>query len=489
MKKSLKIQEFIFSLFLSGKDKLQSSPQLHPFSLKFINEHTKLEQEYFEFFGTIFKRQAQFSHIIAIVFYSIFSFLDLVHAPEYAKSFIFIRLVIVAPVLLLTLYLTTKDYFFKYSQIILFISIFISGFGIVAMIAIGGVAVNSTYYAGLILVFIFSYTFVGLKFKWALLVTWSLVLAYEIVSIATNLPVKILVSNNFFFISTLLFSMVAGYSIELYRRTEFYIFHLLELEKNKISTDNIELESRVTERTNELREAKEKAESANKMKSVFLAQMSHEIRTPINAMVSMASLLKYDFVDQLQKDHIASFDVIESAGDRIIRTVDLLINLSEIQAGTYEVDRTQFNLYTDILTSLVSDYKKLANSKNIKLSLSNLATDSDLIADSYTVIQIFTQLIDNSVKYTVEGKIAITISQNDSGNLVTEIKDTGIGIEEEYLPSLFEPFSQEEMGYTRKYEGNGIGLALVKKYCELNNAKIEVESAKNIGTTFRVIFN
>ena len=73
--------------------------------------------------------------------------------------------------------------------------------------------------------------------------------------------------------------------------------------------------------------------------------------------------------------------------------------------------------------------------------------------------------------------------------MVVEIKDTGIGIDESYLPNLFEPFSQEEMGYTRKFDGNGIGLALVNKYSELNNAKVEVESRKDVGSTFRIIFN
>ena len=98
------------------------------------------------------------------------------------------------------------------------------------------------------------------------------------------------------------------------------------------------------------------------------------------------------------------------------------------------------------------------------------------------------QLIDNAIKYTENGEISIVILRDKDNNLVVEIIDTGIGINKEYLQNLFEPFTQEEMGYTRKYDGNGIGLALVKKYCELNNATIEVESEKNVGSTFRIIF-
>lgn len=238
----------------------------------------------------------------------------------------------------------------------------------------------------------------------------------------------------------------------------------------------------------ELVKSKKNAENANKMKDIFLAQMSHEIRTPINALVSMASLLRYDFEEIATEDQIMSFDIIDRAGGRIIRTVDLLLNLSEIQAETYEANMTRFDLYADVLSSVVTENRKIAEKKNIKLTLNCSTPDTELIADSYTVNQIFSQLIDNAIKYTKMGDVKIIIRTNSENKLVVEIKDTGIGIDEKYLPNLFEPFSQEEMGFTRKYEGNGIGMALVKKYCELNKAKIEVESIKDVGSTFRIIF-
>jgi len=238
----------------------------------------------------------------------------------------------------------------------------------------------------------------------------------------------------------------------------------------------------------EVIKAKEEAEKADKMKSIFLAQMSHEIRTPINALVSMSSLLRYDFEKIVTEDQKQSFNIIDRAGNRIIRTIDLLLNLSEIQAGTYEKENNKFDLYSEVLLVLVAENKKNAENKNIDLTLTNTELDTILFADYNTVNQIFVQLIDNAIKYTKVGKVAIKVYRNEEENLEVEIKDTGIGIDEKYLPNLFEPFSQEEMGYTRKYEGNGIGMALVKKYCELNNIKIEVESKKSVGTTFRVVF-
>jgi len=98
-------------------------------------------------------------------------------------------------------------------------------------------------------------------------------------------------------------------------------------------------------------------------------------------------------------------------------------------------------------------------------------------------------LIDNAVKYTEKGKIELILGLNTSGNIMVELKDTGIGMSKEFLPSMFNPFTQEEQGFTRSYEGNGLGLMLVKKYCELNNMNIEIVSEKNVGSTFRIIFD
>ncbi|MCB0729712.1 MAG: PAS domain S-box protein [Ignavibacteriae bacterium] len=239
----------------------------------------------------------------------------------------------------------------------------------------------------------------------------------------------------------------------------------------------------------ELLKSKEMAENADKLKSVFLAQMSHEIRTPINAMVSLASLLKDDLTDKVDDDHKLSLELINKSGNRIIRTVDLLLNLSEIQTGTYQTIIREFDLYSEILSKIVVEYKSIAKEKEIDLQIKTLSENTNIVADYYTVNQIFMQLIDNAFKYTDKGKILIKVFRNTDDHLTTEVIDTGIGIANNYMTNLFKPFSQEEMGYSRKYEGNGIGLNLVKKYCELNKAKIEVESEKNKGSLFRVIFN
>ena len=167
----------------------------------------------------------------------------------------------------------------------------------------------------------------------------------------------------------------------------------------------------------------------------------------------------------------------------------MILNMSEIQTGTVTASHKDLDLSEEVLSTLYIEYKNQAERKNLSF-IYNVETDNTkVLADDYLATHIFTNLIDNAVKYTDKGKIEIVINRNEQNKLYVEVKDTGIGISEEFIPRLFDAFTQEEHGYSRKYEGNGLGLALVKKYCELNNAKIEVESTKGVGSIFRVIFN
>lgn len=264
----------------------------------------------------------------------------------------------------------------------------------------------------------------------------------------------------------------------------------IEESNEEMETINKNLEARVIERTKELNESKEKAESLVRMKTEFLAQMSHEIRTPINSILSYTQLLKDETINLVPHDLRFSFDMINNGGRRLIRTVDLILNMSELQTGTYEIIIEKCNI-VQILSQLVGEFQTAAKSKNLDLMLINRLEDNEneFDADIYTITQIFANLIDNAIKYTVEGSIEVVVFKTENGKICIDVQDTGIGISQKFQQNLFDPFTQEEQGYTRKFDGNGLGMALVKEYCKLNNAKISVKSKKGAGSTFTVVFN
>ena len=238
----------------------------------------------------------------------------------------------------------------------------------------------------------------------------------------------------------------------------------------------------------DLNHAKEKAENSDRLKSEFLAQISHEIRTPLNTVLNSASIIKDEVEENYGGDLEEYFNIIDCSTRRLIRTVDLVLNMSEIQTGTFETKPVAINVFRDVMINIYNDLKHSAASKGLKLNINEMNKECNIRADEYCVNQIFSNLIDNAIKYTPEGKVDITVNRID-GKVIVEVIDTGIGISENYFEKLFNPFSQEEQGYTRRFEGNGLGLALVKKYCELNNGKIEVESQKGKGSIFRVTFD
>ena len=236
----------------------------------------------------------------------------------------------------------------------------------------------------------------------------------------------------------------------------------------------------------ELIVAKEKAEKSDRLKSEFLSQMSHEIRSPLNVTLSYASYIKAELERYLSEDMKRCFAGIDMAGRRLIRTVDLILNTSEMQVGTYLPIWTDINLVEDVLKELQKEYSIIANEKKLELDLINNTENSMISCDRYSIQQAFANLIDNAIKFTSEGKIEIIINRDSKNSLCVSIVDTGVGMSEEFMKNLFIPFVQESQGYSRRFEGNGLGLALVKKYLDLNNARITVESEQGVGSKFTV---
>ena len=237
----------------------------------------------------------------------------------------------------------------------------------------------------------------------------------------------------------------------------------------------------------ELVEALNKAEESDRLKSAFLAQMSHEIRTPLNVILTSIPLLA-DEIPSGDDELKIILDSVKSAGRRLQRTIDMILNMSSVQSGNYKATFEKFDLIPD-LKKMINEFRSLSDDKGLNLKFTHSEEEAVITADRYTVDQVFQNLINNAVKYTLKGYIEVYVKNLAENKIRVEIRDSGIGMSDEYLQKMFLPFSQEDAGYKREFEGNGLGLALVKKYIELNRAEIHVESEKNIGSVFSVTFD
>lgn len=236
----------------------------------------------------------------------------------------------------------------------------------------------------------------------------------------------------------------------------------------------------------ELTSALEQAQESDRLKSAFLAQMSHEIRTPLNVILPSIPII----ADELgsKNEEIKTILVsVENAGRRLQRTIDMILSMSAVQSGNYKPSFESFILADDI-EELTGEFKTITEEKGLELIFTNKTKNSDIVADRYTANQIFQNIIGNAVKYTHTGYIKVSIEDYKDNTIIVNVEDSGIGMNEKYIRNLFSPFSQEDTGRTRKYEGNGLGLALVKEYVKINNAEIFVKSEKNKGSVFSVVF-
>lgn len=236
----------------------------------------------------------------------------------------------------------------------------------------------------------------------------------------------------------------------------------------------------------ELEMALDRAKEADRLKSAFLAQMSHEIRTPLNVILPSIPILA-DEIGEKDKEMFSILQAVDNAGKRLHRTIDMILSMSAVQSGNYKAKFEKFNLADD-LKNLTSEFTTICREKGLEIYFVNESSGAEISGDRYTIGQVFQNLIGNAVKYTQHGHIKVSVEDYEDNKIIIKVEDTGIGMSEKYLKNLFTPFSQEDTGQTRKYEGNGLGLALVKEYVILNKGQISVKSEKNKGSVFSVIF-
>ncbi len=234
----------------------------------------------------------------------------------------------------------------------------------------------------------------------------------------------------------------------------------------------------------EIRIANNRADEANRLKNAFLQNLSHEIRTPMNAIIGFGGLIADLVVDKIDKNDFDLLSNFNSGIIRLHRTLTQILEISQIDTGNYKIKIEPVNLKQEI-EKVLDDLKSDVIQKNLDIVLNLDDEHKIILADKPALNRILTNLLENAVKFTPKGYIKIETYPNYNETLLfCSIKDTGIGISEEYLDHIFEPFSQEVDGFNRPYEGNGLGLALTKKYLDLINSSITVDSVKGVGSTF-----
>jgi len=230
-----------------------------------------------------------------------------------------------------------------------------------------------------------------------------------------------------------------------------------------------------------LKVAKFKAEESDRLKTAFLANMSHEIRTPMNGIMGFANILLDEVTDPTHKEYLT---IITKSADRLLATINDVLDISRIETGQVVIHKTKFDLI-ELLKELYTFFNG-NNNQNIEIRLSP-GSDSSLIieSDKTKIQQILINLIGNAIKFTKEGFVEFGIKTTDT-NFIIYVRDTGIGIAEEYHKSVFDRFVQADTGAIREFEGSGLGLAISKLYTELLGGNIWLESKLGAGTTFFV---
>ena len=257
----------------------------------------------------------------------------------------------------------------------------------------------------------------------------------------------------------------------------------LSLYKNNIIRNQSNLLLR--EKNKELEIAKDKAEKASRARSEFLSTVSHELRTPLNAINGITHLLLEENPKKTQMDYLSS---LKFSGDYLTKFINEILEINKIESHNIEIEYTSFNV-KQLLTDIQNSLKELAfvNNNNFILEIDPAIPDY-LIGDPTKLSQIILNLINNALKFTKNGNVSIIAKlenlDHPTATLYFEVTDTGIGIPEDKLISVFDSFSQGSIEVNRKYGGTGLGLTIVKKLTQILGGQIELSSIVGQGSTF-----
>jgi signal transduction histidine kinase len=265
-------------------------------------------------------------------------------------------------------------------------------------------------------------------------------------------------------------------------------FETIDRQRAELYKHRAGLEKLVAERTRKLEEAMRVAEQANAAKSDFLAHMSHELRTPLNHIYGFAQLLAGQKIGALNDKQREFLRDILNSGKHLLGLIDRVLDLTKVEAGRMEMDRSEYRL-GEIVAESTTMLTGRAQSAGVSFSTEGFENVPPLYGDRMKIKQVIINILDNALKFSPDGgEVRISASLEEEGKVTVRIADSGIGIEEAHYERVFEPMEQLSTIDSGRYSGAGLGMALARRYIELHRGKLTVWSeGLGKGTTFTII--
>ncbi len=331
----------------------------------------------------------------------------------------------------------------------------------------------------------FTFSTVSGKFKPREIITIPIVSGTETVALISLATIKSYSINSLRLINAILGTLNARMDGILAYRKVIGFTQQLEHKNNELDAQKKELSQKtneLTEQNIELEMQKKELNEANRLKTNFLSNMSHELRTPLNSVIALSGVLNRRLNGKVPEEEYSYLDVIERNGKQLLSLINDILDLSRIEAGHEEVEIKKFSV-SDLIHDIVEMIEPQAIHKNLRLNYVPNMNLPMISSDFEKCRHILQNIVVNAVKFTDEGSVEITTEAKNEFIHIA-VTDTGIGIDKQFLPHIFDEFRQADDSNSRKNSGTGLGMAIAKKYASLLDASISIKSEKDKGSTF-----